>query len=74
MAKQFSAEQDKALAEFESAREEWDRGCIGTTRKENNAKHLWKCWEKLKELHVADALIQAERNSAHSAGKYLGKE
>jgi hypothetical protein len=74
MSKKFTVEENKALAEFEAAREEWDRGCIGTTRKENNAKHLWSCWEKLHALKLADALIPAERNSALTAGKYLGKE
>ncbi len=68
----MTEEESKALANFEAALSDWNQGCIGTTRKENNAKWLWGAYVKIRDLSLDSALTDAERNAAHAACSYMG--
>lgn len=61
-----------ALANFETACADWQQGCIGITRKENNARAVVVCHAYLCEHGVADALTQRELATVSDARSYLG--
>lgn len=71
MASKFSPDEKAALEQFEVNRDDWDRGCIGTTRKVNNARALVASYLELTSFGIADALIEAEKSSVRSAASYL---
>lgn len=68
----FTAAQQQALDAFEESRQIWDIGCIGTCRKEQNAKALVADWQKLLALDLTKSLIDAEKSSVRAALSYLG--
>jgi len=71
MSSKFSPDEEGALTQFEVNREDWDRGCIGTTRKISNARALVASYLELTSFGIADALIEAEKSSVRSAASYL---
>ena len=60
MQTRFNSVQDAALENLEAAIEEYQRGCIGHTRREMNRRCVSACYRRVKELHLEDALTPRE--------------
>lgn len=64
-----------AYSEFEIACDRWSAGgFIGSGFKEQAAHRVWKAYEKLvDDLNLGESLTKQEKDTALSAGSYLGK-